>query len=170
MNIKTIAMLTTLGGLFGCASVQSTDDIPVVKNFDAARYMGTWCEIARLPKWYERGQKNVTAKYELDGSSLRVTNRGWRDGEMKTSTAVGHFAGRTDEGAFRISFFRPFYGDYRIIWLSPEYDLALVTGGDRSSLWILAREAKIPDEKRDWLVEQAARWGFDTSRLEYPQS
>ena len=91
------------------------------------------------------------------------------DEPVKCPTAVGHFAGPADEGAFRISFFRPFYGDYRIIWLSPDYDLALVTGEDRSSLWILARTASIPAERCDALVKMASDWGFDVSKLEYPK-
>ena len=166
---KKLTILPMLVALFGCSTVPSTDDIPVVKGFDAARYMGVWHEIARLPKWFERDLNNVTATYELDGDTLKITNRGWRDGEEKVSTAVGHFAGPTEEGAFRISFFRPFYGDYRIIWLSPDYDLALVTGEDRSSLWILARSASIPAERRDALVKMASDWSFDVSKLEYPK-
>ena len=169
MNNKTLMTVAALFGLIGCTSVQSTKDIPAVKNFEAARYMGVWHEIARLPKWFERDMIHVTAEYSLDGDVLRIKNRGWRDNEMKVSTAVGHFAGPTDEGLFRISFFRPFYGDYRIIWLSPEYDLALVTGGDRASLWILARTASIPAERRDMLVKMASDWGFDVSKLEYPK-
>ena len=168
IGAATVVFLVVFGWT-GCASFGPTRDIPVVKDFEATRYMGTWHEIARLPKWFERGLVRVTATYELDGDTLRITNRGFRDGKEKVSTAVGHFAGPADEGAFRISFFRPFYGDYRIIWLSPEYDLALVAGSDRSSLWILARDKNLPVEKRDALVEQAARWGFDVSELEYPE-
>ena len=164
---KKLTILPMLVALFGCSTVPSTDDIPVVKGFDAARYMGVWHEIARLPKWFERDLDRVTATYALEDGTLKITNRGWRDGEEKVSTAVGHFAGPSDEGAFRISFFRPFYGDYRIIWLSPDYDLALVTGEDRSSLWILARTSTIPAERRDMLVKMASDWDFDVSKLEY---
>ena len=164
-----IAGFALVCGALGCASARSTKDIPVVKGFDAMRYMGTWHEIARLPKWFERNLDNVTATYAIDGESLLITNRGFRDGEEKVSTAVGRFAGPSDEGAFRISFFRPFYGDYRIIWLSPEYDLALVTGEDRSSLWILARDKELSVERRDMLVKAATEWGFDVSKLEYPK-
>ena len=166
---KKFTILSVLVTLFGCSTVPSTDDIPVVKGFDATRYMGTWHEIARLPKWFEHGLDKVTATYALEDGALKITNRGWRDGEESVSTAVGHFAGPSDEGAFRISFFRPFYGDYRIIWLSPEYDLALVTGEDRSSLWILARDKGLPSERRDMLVKMASDWGFDASKLEYPK-
>ena len=166
---KKLTILPMLVALFGCSTVPSTDDIPVVKGFDAARYMGTWYEIARLPKWYERDMVHVSAEYALDGETLRIKNSEWRDNERKVSTAVGHFAGPADEGAFRISFFRPFYGDYRIIWLSPDYDLAVVTGEDRSSLWILARTVPISAESRDKLVKFAADLGFDVSKLEYPK-
>ena len=166
---KKFTILPMLVALFGCSTVPSTDDIPVVKGFDAARYMGFWHEIARLPKWFERDLDNVTATYALEGGTLKITNRGWRDGKEKVSTAVGYFSDKTDEGAFRISFFRPFYGDYRIIWLSPDYDLALVTGEDRSSLWILARDKDLSAERRAALVRMASDWGFDVSKLEYPK-
>ena len=166
--IVTALLLATLG-FVGCASLGSKNTLPVVKNFDVGRFLGAWHEIARLPQRYERGLVRVTATYELDGEKLKITNRGFRDDEEVVATAVGCFAGRHDEGAFRISFFRPFYGDYRILWLSPEYDQAIVSGGDHSSLWILSRTPKLPQEKLDVLVEQAARWGFDVSKLEYPE-
>ena len=60
----SLALLIVCGGI-GCASVPLTDDIPVVKGFEAARYMGTWHEIARLPKWYERDMIHVSAEYSL---------------------------------------------------------------------------------------------------------
>ena len=153
----------------GCSTARSTKDIAVVRNFEAARYMGVWHEIARLPKWFERGLDNVTATYSLEGDRLKIVNRGFRDGKEVVSTAVGKFAGATDEGAFRVSFFRPFYGDYRIIYLSPDYDLALVTGGDRSCLWILSRKKALSSEQKDRLMQMIREWGFDTNALEYPK-
>lgn len=166
---KKCWLLPLLLAAFGCGTVPSTDDLPVVKGFDSARYMGVWHEIARLPKWFERDLDNVTATYAIIDGELRITNRGFRNGEEKVSTAVGHFAGHADEGAFRVSFFRPFYGDYRIIWLSPDYDLALVTGEDRSSLWILSRNKDLAAARREKLVELASDWGFDILKLEYPK-
>lgn len=162
-------LIAALALAAGCSTARSTKDIPVVRNFEAARYMGVWHEIARLPKWFERGLDNVTATYSLEGETLKIVNRGFRDGKEVVSTAVGKFAGATDEGAFRVSFFRPFYGDYRIIYLSLDYDLAVVTGSDRSSLWILSRKKAVPSEQKDQLVQMARVWGFDTTALEYPE-
>lgn len=167
--MNKLFLVSGLLALVGCSSFRSTDDLQVVKGFDAVRYMGRWHEIARLPKWFERDLDSVTATYSLDGDQLRIVNRGVRDGKEVVSTAVGHFAGSPDEGAFRVSFFRPFYGAYRIIWLSPDYDLAMVTSGDRSSLWILSRTKEIAPERRDQLLKQAREWGFDTSPIEYPR-
>lgn len=164
--IGVIVMLLVIGT--GCMMFRSGQDIPVVKNFDARRFMGVWHEIARLPQRFEKGLVNVTAAYELDGDKLKITNRGFLNGKEKIATAVGHFAGPTDEGAFRISFFRPFYGDYRIIWLSSDYDLALVTGNNRSSLWILSRNATVGSNRLAALIEHASLLGFDVSKLEFP--
>lgn len=166
-SIGVIMTLLVIGT--GCMMFASSRDISVVKNFDAVRFTGVWHEIARLPQSFEKGLVNVTATYELDGDKLKITNRGFRDGKEKIATAVGHFAGPTDEGAFRISFFRPFYGDYRIIWLSSSYDLALVTGNSRSSLWILSRTATVAPDRLAALIEYASILGFDISKLEYPR-
>lgn len=167
--LVVIAILSMLVGCFSSPSARSSRDIPVVKDFDVSRYLGEWHEIARLPKRYEKGLTHVTATYQLEGDRLQIVNRGIKDGQAKSSTAVGYFAGPSDEGAFRISFFRPFYGDYRIIWLSPEYDQAIVTGNDRSSLWILSRTPKIGQEKLIELLNRAKNWGFDIAMLEFPE-
>ena len=66
---------------------------------------------------------------------------------------------------FRVSSFRPFYGDYRILWLDSDYRHALVGGDDAGYLWILAREPKISGAMRETLLAEARRRGYDTSRL-----
>ncbi len=160
--------LATLCAAAGCTTVQSSRDLPAVQNFDAAKYMGTWHEVARLPQWFERDLKDVTATYSLEKDSLRIVNRGTKNGKEKVAKAVGHFAGDSDVGHFRISFFRPFYGDYKILWLSPGYDLSLVTGNDRSSLWLLSRNPNLPVEQRDALIDMAKGMGFKVEELEFP--
>lgn len=168
MNAKTIFSAIGASFLTGCCSMASTQDIPAVRDFSVERYMGVWHEIARLPQWFERDLSKVTAAYLLDGDVVRITNRGWREGEEQVATAVGHFAGPSDVGDFRISFFRPFYGGYRIIWLSSDYDLALVTGDDRSSLWVLARQPQISAARLNEVLGYAKELGFKTDNLEYP--
>ena len=68
----------------GCAE---GPDIPVVTGFDAARYMGQWYEIARLPNRFEKGMTEVRAVYSLrpDGR-IDVVNSGMKDGRKKSIT------------------------------------------------------------------------------------
>lgn len=169
LRFGLLVLMATMTPLSGCCSGRSTDDISVVGNFQSERFTGVWHEVARLPQHFERGLTNVTATYSLEAGKLHITNRGFRKDKEVIATAVGRFAGPTDKGAFRISFFRPFYGDYRIIWLSPEYDTAVVTSSDRDSLWILSRTRKLPAETLARIIRQAEAWGFDVGRLEYPE-
>lgn len=166
-SILTLGLAAAMLPASGCCSARSTDDIPVVSDFNAERFMGVWHEVARLPQRFERDLTNVTATYSFEAGKLRITNRGFRKSKEVVATAVGHFAGPPDKAAFRISFFRPFYSNYRIIWLSSEYDAAVVTSDDRDSLWILSRTKKIPQETYAKIMQQVETWGFDVTRLEH---
>ena len=69
----------------------------------------------------------------------------------------------------RVSFFRPFYADYRIIELDPEYSCALVTGARRDFFWILSRTPVIADELLRQKVEHARHCGFPVEKLIFPK-
>lgn len=167
--LGVVTAVSVVGGA-GCCSSRSTKDLRAVEGFDAARYMGTWHEIARLPQRFERGYRNVTAHYELKGEKVKIVNRGLVDGVEKSASATGRFAGAKNVGALEVSFFWPFYGSYKVLWVSPDYDCALVTGDSRSDLWILAREPRLSEDRLRELLEKAKAWGYDVEALEYPWS
>jgi apolipoprotein D and lipocalin family protein len=50
-----------------------------------------------------------------------------------------------------------------------DYSYALVCGNNRSYLWILARQPKLPDPVLDALTQKANGLGFDTNALLYVQ-
>lgn len=146
---RTILAIFTIAAaaLSGCRNAESTASIPAVRPFDAERYLGTWYEIARLPHSFERDMTRVTAVYTArkDGG-IDVLNSGWRDGEHRTARGRARFRGDSTVGELEVSFFGPFYGQYRIIALAPDYSSAMVTGSSRDYLWILARESTLPPE------------------------
>jgi len=164
---KLFAAIFAAALLAGCASGRSTADIPAVRGFELPKYLGRWYEIARLPQWFERDMNFVTAEYTMDGDRVRVVNSGVRDGELRTAQAVAEFAGEPDVGELKVSFFRPFYGDYRIVMLAADYRYAMVTSSTRDSLWILSRTPAMPERELSEYLQQAEQWGFDTSKLEY---
>lgn len=153
----------------GCRSVDSTDSIPAVSPFVVDRYLGTWHEIARMPHSFERGLVEVTACYSLrpDGR-INVVNTGFRDGKKHSIQGVAKFKDLTDIGELRVCFFWPFYGDYKIIYLEPDYSAAIVTSSSMDYLWLLSRTPELPPERLKDYVQKIRDWGFPAEKLEYP--
>jgi len=168
--MKNISFLLALL-LAGCVSMP--ENIKPVDNFQGARYLGKWYEIARLDHSFERGLTDVTADYSLqDDGGIKVVNRGFSAKENKWKEAQGkaYFVNRSDQGFLKVSFFGPFYGSYIVFELDQEkYSYALVCGPDRSYLWLLARSPKINEDLKKRLISKAAALGFDTGKLIYVQ-
>jgi apolipoprotein D and lipocalin family protein len=140
-----------------------------VSGFQAERYLGKWYEIARLDHSFERGLSRVTAEYtaRADGG-LEVLNRGYLadSNTWKEARGKAYFVDGEDRGHLKVSFFGPFYGSYVIFELdAAEYRYALVSGPNKSYLWLLARSPTLDTATRDRLVARAAALGFDTGQL-----
>ena len=161
---KTLALV--LLAIVGCTGIP--DGIEPVDEFDLDRYLGTWYEIARLDHRFERGLSNVTASYTLrDDGGVRVVNRGFRDEDDEWDEAEGkaYFVGEPNVGRLKVSFFGPFYGAYNVFALGDDYEYSLVAGPNRSYLWILAREPRLPQAALDAALASAQAAGYDTSEL-----
>jgi apolipoprotein D and lipocalin family protein len=164
MRTRWIAWILLLGGCVGVP-----DGVTPVENFELARYLGTWYEIARLDHSFERGLSRVTAEYSLreDGGVL-VVNRGYSEKEREWKEVEGkaYFVDHADQGHLKVSFFGPFYGSYIVFELDRDsYQYALVSGPDKSYFWILARRPEMDTELKERLVAKAAARGFDMSGL-----
>lgn len=153
--------------LAGCTGLPA--GVQPITGFQAERYLGTWYEIARLDHGFERGMSRVTAEYrKRDDGGLEVVNRGYLADSKAWKEARGkaYFVQSPDIGYLKVSFFGPFYGSYVVFDLDQkDYHYALVSGPDRSYLWLLARSPTLDAATRDRLVAHAAVAGFDTSKL-----
>lgn len=77
-----------------------------------------------------------------------------------------YFVKGPDQGFLKVSFFGPFYGSYVVFALDHEnYQYALVSGPDKSYLWLLARSPKINEDIKNNLIAKAKAVGFDTDKL-----
>jgi apolipoprotein D and lipocalin family protein len=162
---KIILFLVCL--LTGCVGIP--DNVQPVDNFKLEKYLGKWYEIARLDHSFEKGLSRVVAEYSLrpDGG-VKVLNRGYSEKENKWKEAVGkaYFVKGPDQGFLKVSFFGPFYGSYVIFGLDHEnYQYALVSGPDKSYLWLLARGPKMNEDIKNNLIAKAKAAGFDTGKL-----
>lgn len=151
----------------GCTGIP--EGVKPVDNFKLEKYLGKWYEIAKLDHSFERGLTRVTANYSLrEDGGLRVINRGYSAKENKWKEAEGkaYFVKGSDQGYLKVSFFGPFYGPYIVFELDHEnYQYSLVSGPDKSYLWLLARGPEIREDMKDILIAKAKSLGFDTSKL-----
>lgn len=163
---KGCALLLLLGIVFpflGC-SAKSRVDNSTIQQLDLQRYLGLWYELARFDHKFERGMHNCTAMYEMrNDGKIRVVNAGLRDGERKVSEGKAKTTSTT--GLLRVSFFGPFYSDYRIMMLSEDYSYALVGSGSEDYLWVLSRTPVLPDGTIRQIQQEAVRRGYDLSKL-----
>lgn len=164
MRILIPAMVLFLSGCVGLP-----DNVKPVEHFTLDRYLGQWYEIARLDHSFERGMSQVTAIYTLrEDGGVRVINRGYSEQKQAWKEAEGkaYFVQGPERGYLKVSFFGPFYGSYVIFELDHAgYQYALVSGPDKSYLWILARTPTLSKDIVDNLVGRAAARGFDTRKL-----
>ena len=149
--------------LAGCVSGPKVDNAPVAE-LDLSRYLGEWYEIARFDHSFERGVEQAKAVYTLkEDGTIKVMNSGIKDGKPKTAIGKGK---RTDTPALlRVSFFGPFYADYRVMKIDAEYTYALVGSGGADYLWILSRTSTLSDAAKRELLDEAKRRGYDTDKL-----
>lgn len=157
-------MIASILCLAPCTCKGQKFDNSTIKSFDLERYLGSWYEIARFDHSFERGLTHAKAFYSLNGNgTISVTNSGLKNGKFKISKGK---AKTTDTiGLIRVSFFGPFYSDYRVMMLSDDYNYALVGSGSQKYLWILSRTPKIPDDVLKQILTVASDRGYDTGKL-----
>ena len=160
MMLGTIAAAVALAG---CVSGPKVDNAPVAA-LDLNRYLGEWYEIARFDHGFERGVEQAKANYSLkDDGTIKIVNSGIKDGKPKTAIGKGK---RTDTPALlRVSFFGPFYADYRVMLIDEGYTYALVGSGGANYLWLISRTPGLPETAKSELLVEARRRGYDTDKF-----
>ena len=165
MMIKTWLAAALLITLTGC---RSTSGLDVVDGFDVVRYQGVWYEAARLPHRFEKDLSSVSATYSpAEDGKIKVLNKGYHDTQLEWDEieGVAKLKGDDGEGWLKVSFFKPFYASYKILYLDEEYSRAIVTGPTFGYLWILVRDPAIDTIEIEALVSKAKAFGFDTDKL-----
>lgn len=163
-TIAIIVMLIVLIFSYCACSTSLTVDNTAVKTLELDRYLGKWYELARFDHRFERDMKQCTATYTLkDNGTITVMNQGMKHGKWKVSEGKAKV---TDHlGVLRVSFFGPFYSDYRILMLAPDYSYALIGGSSDDYLWILSRTPQLKEETRNQIILEAKRRGYKTEEL-----
>lgn len=142
---------------------QTVDNSPV-GDLRLDRYLGNWYEIARMDHGFEKGISHAMACYTLmEDGSIMVVNSGIKNGRLKISKGKAKLTDTT--GLLRVSFFGPFYSDYRVLMLDDDYGYALVGSKKDKYLWILSREPEMDDIQLCNVLCEARSRGYRTDEL-----
>jgi apolipoprotein D and lipocalin family protein len=147
----------------------SSVSLETVPKVDLNRYIGRWYEIAKYPNRFERKcDRNATAAYSIrpDGKISVVNACTNRDGRQNKSTGWAKVVDQKTGAKLKVTFFWPFFGDYWIIDLGPNYEYAAVGEPSRKYLWILSRTPKMDDAVYAEVVSRLSAKGYDAAKLQ----
>lgn len=152
-----------------------TNTKPVaIESIDINKYAGKWYEIAHLPMFFQRNcVANTTANYSINADKTvgvlnSCTNK---DGKMISSEGVA-YSQNEGNSKLKVSFLPsglrwiPFTkGDYWVLRVDQDYQVALVGGPSQKYLWILSRSPQIDEATYQSYLQTAKSYGYDVSKL-----
>lgn len=157
-------------------SPSSSNALTTIPALDVTRYMGAWYEIAKYPNWFQKKCTGGTrADYSLIGDGrVQVINRcRIAGGDLTETIGVARQIGARTSPKLEVRFapawlsFLPFvWGDYWVVELDDDYQLAAVSEPKREYLWILSRTPKVDPLSYNTLLTKLRQKGFDLQRLE----
>jgi len=156
------AFATLLLVLAGCAGKPAAP-LPTVPTVDLTRYMGAWYEIALIPNRFQAVcVADTQARYRVDGDVVRVWNRCRQaDGTITDANGIAKAVDGSNNAKLRVIFVRPFYGNYWVLALDPQYRWVLIGEPGREYGWILSRTPTLDKATLDSILNRAVALGYD---------
>ena len=165
LKVLTMGLLSLLGG---CQS-----SLPPIANepkVDLARFMGDWYVIANIPTSIERDAHNAVESYRLDSDGSIATTFTFRDGafdgRLKRYCPRGFVRDDPSQAIWGMQFIWPIEADYRIVYVSPDYQRTIIGRQKRDNVWIMARTPQISEAELQDLRERVAKQSYDMSKLQ----
>jgi len=168
--MKTISKLIVVGTLLVILSACATRaPLPTVESVELKRFMGDWYVIGNIPTFIERDAYNAIETYEIDKDGNIPTtftfNKGSFDGPLKTYKPKGFIKDTTSNSLWGMQFIWPIKADYRIVYLSDDYQQTIIGRKARDYVWLMARTPTLSDDDYNALVQKTESLGYDVSKI-----
>jgi apolipoprotein D and lipocalin family protein len=164
--LKAIGFLFLILSVWGCQTMQP---IHTVESVDLKRFMGDWYVIASIPTFIETDAYNAVESYKLaEDGTIETTfrfNKGGFKGPVKTYTPRGFVEDKQSNAVWGMQFIWPFKAEYRIIYLSDDYEQTIIGRSKRDYVWIMARRPSIPEEDYKRLVTFLEEQGYGSEKI-----
>lgn len=181
LNLR-VSIVSILGFLMIClgsvqANAQQADQtVKTIATLDVPRYLGTWYEIAKFPNWFQKKcVSNTKAVYTAkpDGNLQVLNSCKTASGETSEAEGLARQIGAKDSPKLEVRFapewlsFLPMvWGDYWVIDLDAQYQVAAVSDPRREYLWVLSRTPQLDPKVYADLLQRLKQQQFDIQKLE----
>ena len=174
---NTLLLCILVAALAASAAFAQTGQTALqpIASLNVARYLGTWYEIAKYPNSFQKKcVRNTRADYQAQADgTVQVRNRCvTADGKTTEALGVARQVGPADSPKLKVRFapvwlsFLPMvWGDYWVIDLDPQYQLAAVSEPQREYLWVLSRTPTVDAAAYQALLARLAQRGLDVQRI-----
>ncbi|XP_049888899.1 apolipoprotein D-like isoform X1 [Epinephelus moara] len=175
MNAIQVISLTLLSVLAANAQVIMPGRCPkpaVQENFDAARYLGKWYDIQRLPHTFQKGEC-CTANYSLKSPGVvGVLNKELlADGTINSISGSAMAKDPSEPAKLSVSFFAfsppaPYwvlstdYDNYSLVYSCTDLGVVHV-----EFAWIMSRQPTLPEETMEELHSTLSSIGVRVDKL-----
>jgi apolipoprotein D and lipocalin family protein len=174
--LSILGFLLIFIGASQVSAQQADQTVKTIAALDVPRYLGTWYEIAKFPNWFQKkciGNTKAVYIAKPDGN-LRVLNScKTANGETSEAEGAARQIGAKDSPRLEVRFapewlsFLPLvWGDYWVIDLDPQYQVAAVSDPRREYLWVLSRTPQLDPKVYDDLLLRLKQQQFDVRKLE----
>lgn len=170
-----LALLLSSPALAADQQAGAAQPLTTIPSLDLKRYMGSWYEIAKFPNTFQEDCAGfTTATYSLrEDGRVDVLNRCREaDGSIDVAEGVARQPGGPGSPKLEVRFapaalaWLPMvWGDYWVIDLDEDYQLAAVSEPEREYLWILSRTPQVDPAAYQALLDRLRAKGLDMSRL-----
>ena len=150
--------------------------VNTIATLDVPRYMGTWYEIAKFPNRFQaKCVANTRARYlaQTDGSVQVLNSCVTADGSTIDALGLAKQVGTVTSPKLQVRFapvwlsWLPMvWGDYWVIDLDADYQLAAVSDSKREYLWVLSRTPQVNDKAYGALMTRLKAQHFEVEKLE----
>lgn len=154
--------------LIGACTTTRTNVIPTVADVDLSRFAGDWYVLGNIPTVIEREAFNAVEHYAPpEGNRIETTftfNKGSLDGPQKVYRPTA-FVSDESNAIWGMQFIWPIKAEYRIVYLDADYQYTIIGRSKRDYVWVMGREATVPEPVYADLVRRVADLGYDTTKL-----
>lgn len=168
---KSLIIIATVITLTSCSILSYKTKYPEpVSYVNKDKFAGTWYEIVGTPTLYNGGcscskgvythEKSNSNKFKIINSCLKTKENKWSD-----SSGTAKIIKNSGNAKLKVTFFWPFYESYWILYVTENYDAAIISKPDLSYSAILSKTPNISKEKLERLINIANKKGCDTKKM-----